>query len=222
MKEDRRYDIRFSSGLSNPWDFDLRGAGHLYVLPGKEYFLEKCPKSLLDVVISYVSAMNVSYRLTKDKKGCFQTVNCINYDINDPRSLLGKLRTNKIEEVKETEDVSEVEEPEVVEVEEPTDEVDEVTETDEVKAVEESTDDVEEPTKEVEESTDEIEESEVEEPTKEVESVEEDSTPEVTLEEVEGMSKPKLEELATSLGIESVQTKTKKKLKSEIINKLGL
>ena len=222
MKEDRRYDIRFSSGLSNPWDFDLRGAGHLYVLPGKEYFLEKCPKSLLDVVISYVSAMNVSYRLTKDKKGCFQTVNCINYDINDPRSLLGKLRTNKIEEVKETEDVSEVEEPEVVEVEEPTDEVDEVTETDDVKAVEEpeveeSTDEVEEPTDEVEEPTKEVEES-----TDEVESVEEDSTPEVTLEEVEGMSKPKLEELATSLGIESVQTKTKKKLKSEIINKLGL
>ena len=199
MKEDRKFNIRFSSGLTNPWDFDLRGAGHLYVQPGKEYFLENCPKSLLDVVISYVGAMNVTYQLTDNKKGCFQTINCINYDINDPRSLLGRLRTNRIEEsepevVTEPEVVEEVTEPEVTEE----------------SVVEEST----EP-EVVEEATEEVVEEVPE-------DIVEDATPEVSKEEIEGMSKPQLEELAESLGIESGQTKTKKKLKAEIIEKLGL
>ena len=208
MKEDRKFNIRFSSGLTNPWDFDLRGAGHLYVQPGKEYFLENCPKSLLDVVISYVGAMNVTYQLTDNKKGCFQTINCINYDINDPRSLLGRLRTNRIEEsepevVTEPEVVEEVTEPEVTEESV----VEEVTEP---EVVEEAT----EP-EVVEEATEEVVEEVPE-------DIVEDATPEVSKEEIEGMSKPQLEELAESLGIESGQTKTKKKLKAEIIEKLGL
>ena len=213
MKEDRTFNIRFSSSLYNAWDFDLHGAGHLYVQPGKEYFLENCPRSLYERVVGLVSAMNVKYQLTDNKKGCFNTINCINYDINDPKSLLGRLRTNKItvEEPKVEETVEEeVVEPEV------TEEV--VEEATEPEVVEEVTEEVEETVEEVTEE--EVTEPEVtEEATEDVEEVEEVS---ISKKEVGAMSKPQLEELATSLGIDSVQTKTKKILKSEIIDKLGL
>ena len=213
MKEDRTFNIRFSSSLYNAWDFDLHGAGHLYVQPGKEYFLENCPRSLYERVVGLVSAMNVKYQLTDNKKGCFNTINCINYDINDPKSLLGRLRTNKItvEEPKVEETVEEeVVEPEV------TEEV--VEEATEPEVVEEVTEEVEEAVEEVTEE--EVVEPEVtEEATEDVEEVEEVS---ISKKEVGAMSKPQLEELATSLGIDSVQTKTKKILKSEIIDKLGL
>lgn len=208
MKEDRTFNIRFSSSLYNAWDFDLHGAGHLYVQPGKEYFLENCPRSLYERIVGLVSAMNVKYQLTDNKKGCFNTINCINYDINDPKSLLGRLRTNRvtIEEPKveaKEEVIEESTESTIEEVEEVTEP--EVTESE----VTEESNEVEEPT-EIEESTEESEE---------VEEVEEVT---ITKKEVGAMSKPQLEELATSLGIESVQTKTKKILKSEIIDKLGL
>ena len=213
MKEDRTFNIRFSSSLYNAWDFDLHGAGHLYVQPGKEYFLENCPRSLYERVVGLVSAMNVKYQLTDNKKGCFNTINCINYDINDPKSLLGRLRTNKItvEEPKVEETVEEeVVEPEV------TEEV--VEEATEPEVVEEVTEEVEETVEEVTEE--EVTEPEVtEEATEDVEEVEEVS---ISKKAVGAMSKPQLEELATSLGIDSVQTKTKKILKSEIIDKLGL
>lgn len=208
MKEDRTFNIRFSSSLYNAWDFDLHGAGHLYVQPGKEYFLENCPRSLYERIVGLVSAMNVKYQLTDNKKGCFNTINCINYDINDPKSLLGRLRTNRV-----TIEESKVEAKEEV-IEESTEstieEVEEVTEPEVTESeVTEESSEVEEPA-EIEESTEESEE---------VEEVEEVT---ITKKEVGAMSKPQLEELATSLGIESVQTKTKKILKSEIIDKLGL
>ena len=221
MKEDRTFNIRFSSSLYNAWDFDLHGAGHLYVQPGKEYFLENCPRSLYERVIGLVSAMNVKYQLTDNKKGCFNTINCINYDINDPKSLLGRLRTNKVtieepkvEEPIEPEVVEEVVEPEAIDSDGNTAEDftgESVTPEVAEEPVEESTEP--EVTEEVSESTIDSNESE------EVENVEETS---ITKKDVGAMSKPQLEELATSLGIESVQTKTKKILKSEIINKLNL
>lgn len=225
MKEDRTYNIRFSCGLLNAWDFDLRGAGHLYVQPGKDYFLENCPKSLLDRVVGLVSAMNVTYKLTDNKKGCFETVNCINYSINDPKSLLGRLRTNKvaIEEPTEPEVVEEVVEPEAIDSDGNTAE-DFTGESVTPEVIEESVESeaealTEEPATEVVE-----EDAEVVEEISSDDSVESDEAVEVTVtkKELESMSKPKLEEIATSLGIESVQTKTKKILKSEIIDKLGL
>lgn len=217
MREDRTFNIRFSSSLINSWDFDLHGAGHLYVQPGKEYFLENCPRSLLDRVVGLVDAMNVTYQLTDNKKGCFNTVNCINYDINDPRSLLGRLRTNRVV-IEESVTEPEVVEPEVIDSDGNTTEDftgEFVTpETPEVETIKDEV--IDEP----ETTEDEVVEPEVEDEVVTEPEVEEEVT--ISKNDIESMSKPKLEELATSLGIEEVQTKTKKILKSEIINKLGL
>lgn len=90
MKESR-HSLRVVTDLDNPITLDLKGCGQLYVLPNKEYFFENAPIKFIDYVAS-LKKLNVSYKLTKDKKGCFRTIDLTQYAKGNPMTAMQNFR----------------------------------------------------------------------------------------------------------------------------------
>lgn len=82
MKEET-YTLRVKTDLENAISIDLKGCGQLYIEPRKEYFFENAPIQFIEYVAS-LKVLNVSYKLTKDKKGCYKTIDLTNYNLGNP------------------------------------------------------------------------------------------------------------------------------------------
>lgn len=90
--DDKRYGVRVSTfKIINPFTIELRGCGQLYVEPGREYYFENAPINFINYV-AQLAAMNISYKITPDKKGCFYTVDLTDYFKNDPTYIMSKIR----------------------------------------------------------------------------------------------------------------------------------
>lgn len=90
--EDRTYNVRISTEkIVNPFDLDLRGCGQLHIVPGREYFFENAPINFINYVVQ-LAMMNITYRLTDDKNGCYYTVDLTDYNKMDPNYIMSKIR----------------------------------------------------------------------------------------------------------------------------------
>lgn len=216
-QEDKLYGVRVYVGTGNALTLDLRGAGSVYLEPKKFYYFENTPINFINRLVE-LGKIGITYQISKDRKGCFKTINMINYDVVAARSLLSKIKGlyETKEEVKDLEpeaiEEAEIQEPETIEetpIEEVAEEVEEETVEDIVEeAVEEAVEET------VDEVVDEVVDEEVEEATEEV------AIP--SIKEINDMSKPKLLELAVSLGIDSVsEINTKKEIRSAILEKIN-
>ena len=215
MEEDKLYGVRIHVGTGNAFTLDLRGAGSVYLEPGREYYFENTPINFINRLVE-LKKIGITYKIDSNRKGCYKTINMINYDVVAARSLLSKIKGLYDVEPKKEEPVVEevveevpVVEPEVVEevIEATPEVVEEVAE----EVIDETSEEVVE---------DEVVEEEVVEAEPEVAESEEIEVPSVK--EIEGMSKPKLLELAASLGIDSVsEINTKKEIKNAILENIG-
>lgn len=90
--EDRLYGVRISTEkIVNPFDLDLRGCGQLHIVPGREYYFENAPIKFINYVVQ-LAMMNITYRLTDDKNGCYYTVDLTDYNKMDPNYIMSKIR----------------------------------------------------------------------------------------------------------------------------------
>lgn len=90
MKE-KTYTVRLSFDHGNKILIDLRGCGSIYIKPGNDYFFENAPMQFINYLVQLKRA-GVTYKITKDKRGCYQTFNLSNYFNNDPYHNLTAIR----------------------------------------------------------------------------------------------------------------------------------
>lgn len=213
------HQVRVKFVHGNAISLDLRGCGSIYLEPNREYFFENAPMAFINY-LAQLRRVGITYRLTNDKKGCYMTLDLTGYLTNEPKTILGQLRSNLVHQpakitrhvgIKDRavdESTAEdlipegtfKEELNVTEID--TSVIDEIPVTPEVKP----------------EVTTNIETTEL---TEENEPKKEEIT--ITAEEVDALNKTKLIELANSLEIPNVsEIWTKKELRTAIKEKLAL
>lgn len=216
------HQVRVKFVHGNAISLDLRGCGSIYLEPNREYFFENAPMAFINY-LTQLRRVGITYRLTNDKKGCYMTLDLTGYLTNEPKTILGQLRSNLVQQpprivrhkgIKDRAvDDSTVED--LIPKGTFTEEINTI-EIDTSSIVDESKETITEPIKE-NESTD-IETTlttEGNEPKKE--------EIKITAEEVDTLNKTKLIELATSLEIPNVsEIWTKKELRTAIKEKLAL
>ena len=233
MKADsHKVRVKFQHG--NAMSLDLKGCGSIYIEPNKEYFFENAPMQFINY-LAQLRRLGITYRLTNDKKGCYMTIDLSGYQTNEPKTILGQLRSNLVSQPPKitrhaTLRDSEVDESTVEDL------IPEGTFSEEIKEVTipealtpsvetSNTDITNQLTKEdLEDDSIVTPEAPVVEDDKKSETpeVKEETKEPITEEQLEGMNKTKLIETAKSLGLDEVsEIWTKKELRSAILKKLA-
>lgn len=215
MTKSDSYKVRIKFNHGNAMSLDLKGCGSIYIEPNKDYFFENAPMQFINY-LAQLRRLGITYRLTDDKKGCYMTIDLSGYQTNEPKTILGKLRSNLVQSDKpiirynSTKDsnVDESVAEDLIPAGTFKDEVEEITlkNIDLVPKVEEPVQEESKP-----------------------EEVTDESEPESTEPQIEVLSKSQLEELnktklidyAKSLGLEEVSDlMTKKDIREAIQSKL--
>lgn len=234
---EKTYGIRISFNHGNDITLDLKGCGLLHIKPGKDYYFINAPIEFT-TYLAQLRRLGITYKITSDRKGCFQTLDLTSYFKNDAREILKNLRkanvinednylnedTKKAKHIKperkvvlssddliETKEVV-VEAPQEVKPEEANNnEVNNIiTEVTETEAL-----DV------INESTDENVETETQNETETGTQVDKEPPKVYSEEEIRKMSKNDLLELANSYGIKEVsEINTKKEIREAILEKI--
>lgn len=222
MKEDK-YNVRISFDHGNEIRLDLKGSGRVHIKPGYDYFFENAPMQFINYLVQ-LRRLGVTYKITSDKRGCYQTFNLASYFSNDPYHKLGAVRKEKQVTLSEftRKEKEEQEEVEVIDTTEGSEEdiVDGTITIDESELVplKETT---EEPEAENEEVATEPEKEEGVEDTPEEEEIPEESAVEEEPVDIESLSKPDLLAYARKLEVEGVEDYWTKKEIKEAIYKLS-
>lgn len=90
MKEDK-YSVRLFFSHGNSIVLQLKGCGSLTIKPGHDYFFENAPMKFINY-LAQLRRLGVTYKITQDKRGCYQTVNLAGYFSNDRARQLNSLR----------------------------------------------------------------------------------------------------------------------------------
>lgn len=237
MKADS-YKVRVTFKHGNAMSLDLKGCGSIYIEPNKDYFFENAPMQFINY-LAQLRRLGVTYRLTNDKKGCYMTIDLSGYQTNEPKTILGQLRSNLVSNppkitryatVKDSDvDTSTV--PDLIPNGTFPEEIKEIELSDEIILNENeqvlgssntlslTPDDLDDDSTLVKDDTtkDDVTVSSNEPVTEQKEQV-----VKVTDEELSAMNKTKLIELAKSLGVENAsEIWTKKELRSAITDKLA-
>lgn len=214
--KDKLYNVRISTEkVVNAFDLDLRGCGQFHVIPGREYFFENAPINFINYIVQ-LAIMNVTYKLTDDKRGCLYTIDLTDYNKMDPAYIMGKIR--KMENPIKKEPIKK---------ETPT----KVVLSSDDKGPREEPKPVTEAEKELDEliakdlsgtlpTTPVIEESVIKEETSEVKENTVEELPKYTDSELSKFGKTKLLEIAETLGLENISDiNTKKEIREAILAK---
>lgn len=114
MKE--TYSVRAKHDLFNSLQLNLQGCGMLYMEPNKDYFFENAPIEFIDY-LGKMSDMNITYRITKDKRGCYRTIDLSCYNKTNPLFAMQNFRgaftnvSNKVEDEQPIEEPPKTEPP---------------------------------------------------------------------------------------------------------------
>lgn len=223
MANDPKYNVRITFINGNGITLDCKGCGQIWLEPNHDYFFENSPIKFINY-LAQLRRVGVTYKITEDKRGCYQTFDLSRYESGSPRNIISQLRgsrpiSNKVEEtpiVEETEEPVEetIEETPVEEtVTKGAPEVPEVVETPEVNTPDVDETEEEEVTEETQETTEpEVTDEETTEPeVTEEEPVEEEPV------DVDSLNKKDLIEYAHSLGLTEISDiYTKKEIKEAI------
>ena len=205
---DRTYNVRVHFIHGNAITLDLKGCGSLYIKPYKDYYFINSPINFINY-LAQLKRMGITYEITDNKRGCYQEIDLSHYNFTDPRYIISNLRKINVLPDADTFKPAEVEEDKSIVLSSDDNIKVETVEVEEaiIPPVEINAEPVEEPTDEVsEEITEEVEETNEE-------------LPVYTEKELSAMSKNKLLEIATKLGIDSVSDiNTKKEIREAILD----
>lgn len=90
------HKVRVSFNHGNAMSLDLKGCGSIYIEPNKEYFFENAPMMFINY-LAQLRRLGVTYKLTDNKKGCYMTIDLTGYQTNEPKTILGNLRSNLVQ-----------------------------------------------------------------------------------------------------------------------------
>ena len=187
------YNVRLHFNFVNPLTLELKGCGNLYITPGKDYFFINAPMNFINYLVQ-LKDLGVTYELTDNKRGCYQEIDLLYYNVTDPRYIMANIRKNL-----SSDDGITVEKEPIVDIKEPIAISEEPPVVEEIPTEPETTPVVEEPN-----------ETEG--------SVNEESPVVYTVEQLNKLGKPKLLEIVSDLGIEGLSDiNTKKELKDAIL-----
>ena len=118
---EKTYNIRISFNHGNDITLDLKGCGLLHIKPGKDYYFTNAPIEFTNY-LAQLRRLGITYKMTPDRKGCYQTADLTMYNKNDAREILKNLRKANIinedaylnEETKKTKKINNYEEKKVV------------------------------------------------------------------------------------------------------------
>lgn len=208
------YKVRIKFEHGNAMSLDLKGCGSIYIEPHKDYFFENAPMQFINY-LAQLRRLGVTYRLTDDKKGCYMTIDLSGYQTNEPKTVLGKLRSNLVQSdtqivryntVKDS-DVDESTVEDLIPAGTFKNETEEIT----LKGIDMLSETTPEEITEVEEVTEENNEPEEAEPKIEI----------LSNSKLEELNKTKLIDYAHSLGLEEVSDlMTKKEIREAIKSKI--
>lgn len=88
---EKTYGIRILFNHGNAITLDLKGCGSLYIKPGKDYYFTNAPIEFTNY-LAQLRRAGVTYKITDDRKGCYQTIDLTSYRMGDPRTILSNLR----------------------------------------------------------------------------------------------------------------------------------
>lgn len=94
MKE-ATYNVRVTFVHGNGITLDCRGCGQIYLKPNKDYFFENAPLKFINY-LAQLKRLGITYKITADKRGCYQTFNLLQYTSADPFSAVRRIRSNKV------------------------------------------------------------------------------------------------------------------------------
>lgn len=237
-KEDKLYGVRISFDFGNPITLELKGAGRVQIIPRKDYFFENAPIEFINY-LAQLKGFGVSYRITTDKKGCFNTLDLKNYNQTPRIDVLRNYRApsklkdlivetkEESKEVKATEEdiikVSpvKVEEPKVEKL--PTDQTGKEITQELKESSEDETINIEgttiEDTDNVETTVDTLETEPELEPIAEPEDEPQEGIHVYTEDELKDLTKKDLLAIAADLDLPVSDINTKKEIRAAILNK---
>ena len=214
------HQVRVKFVHGNAISLDLRGCGSIYLEPNREYFFENAPMAFINYLVQ-LRRVGITYRLTSDKKGCYMTLDLTGYLTNEPKTILGQLRSNLVQQPAKITRHTGIKDKAVDEsVAE--DLIPEGTFKEEINTIEIDTSVIKDETP-VSAPVDVTVSTNIEVPvTTEINEPEKEEI-KITAEEVDALNKTKLIELANSLNIPNVsEIWTKKELRTAIKEKLAL
>lgn len=217
MTNDPKYNVRITFINGNGITLDCKGCGQIWLEPNHDYFFENSPIKFINY-LAQLRRVGITYKITEDKRGCYQTFDLSRYESGSPRNIISQLRSsrpvsNKVEESPVVEEHEESTTPEVTEetpvnneVTKGAPEVPEVVETPEVNTPDNKELPTDQTGEEVTQSEDEVTEE-----TNDAEPVEEEPV------DVDSLNKKDLIEYAHSLGLTEISDiYTKKEIKEAI------
>lgn len=224
MENVPKYNVRITFINGNGITLDCKGCGQIWLEPNHDYFFENSPIKFINY-LAQLRRVGITYKITEDKRGCYQTFDLSRYESGNPRNIISKLRSsrpisNKVEKTPVVEEHEESTTPEIIneppvttEAPKGAPEVPEVVETPEVN------------TPDNEELLDDQTNNEL---TQEDGTTTENNEPETTEEkpvseeqvDLDSLSKKDLIEYAHSLGLTEISDIYTKKEIKEAINKL--
>lgn len=118
---EKTYGVRISFNHGNDINLDLKGCGLLNIRPSKDYYFINAPIEFT-TYLAQLRRLGITYKITNDKKGCYQTIDLTSYFKNDAREILKNFRKTNIinednylnEETKKAKKVNKHEEKKVV------------------------------------------------------------------------------------------------------------
>lgn len=118
---EKTYGVRISFNHGNDINLDLKGCGLLNIRPGKDYYFINAPIEFT-TYLAQLRRLGITYKITNDKKGCYQTIDLTAYFKNDAREILKNFRKTNIinednylnEETKKAKKINKHEEKKVV------------------------------------------------------------------------------------------------------------
>ena len=118
---EKTYGVRISFNHGNDINLDVKGCGLLNIRPGKDYYFINAPIEFT-TYLAQLRRLGITYKITNDKKGCYQTIDLTAYFKNDAREILKNFRKTNIinednylnEETKKAKKINKHEEKKVV------------------------------------------------------------------------------------------------------------
>lgn len=223
MENVPKYNVRITFINGNGITLDCKGCGQIWLEPNHDYFFENSPIKFINY-LAQLRRVGITYKITEDKRGCYQTFDLSRYESGNPRNIISKLRSsrpisNKVEKTPVVEEHEESTTPEItdeppVTTEAPrgAPEVPEVVETPEVNTPdnEELLDD---------QTNNELTQEDGTTENNDLETTEEKPVSEEQV-DLDSLSKKDLIEYAHSLGLTEISDIYTKKEIKEAINKL--
>lgn len=226
-KEDKLYGVRISFDFGNPITLELKGAGRVQIIPKKDYFFENAPIEFINY-LAQLKGFGVSYRITTDKKGCFNTLDLKNYNQTPRIDVLrnyrapSKLKDLIVETKEESKEVKATEEDIIkvspVKVEEPKVEKLPTDQTGKEVTQESSEDELVTTEGTTIEDTDNVETEPELEPIAEPKDEPQEGTHVYTEDELKDLTKKDLLAIAADLDLPVSDINTKKEIRAAILN----